>query len=826
MELLVAGGLAGMGLLLNDNKNESNISSNNNIYNNKIINNQEQKLVTQNFNNINKPQIISRCHNRSIMKNENNDFIYSKLSGQPIEKNEFKHNNMQPFFGGSIKQNINNDSNSILLENYTGGNVQNKKEVNAMFKPQVNMGNVNGFNKSPDNTRYKPSISRQYEFPIESIKVGPGLNQKYGSKGIGGFQQIDMQELVRPKNVDELRVKSKPKLEYKGRINSGLKESRRAESIEISKNRPDTYYKNSPDRYFKTTGAVKKEKSRDKCYAKPTRRQNTRSYTGGAGPGSHVKPQKVGLYKKSTRNTYSQPGLRNLSSTENWSSDHQNSDYGKKSIKLPCNERDVTQKRTTLSNFVTNVKALIAPIEDVIKTTRKENFVGNSRPDGNFKAQLPSKMTVYDPNDVARTTIKETNIDNKHNGNLNGPNRSIVYDPNDVARTTIKETNIDNNHSGNLNGPNKLTVYDPDDVAKTTIKETNIHNERAGQVAGPNKLTVNDPNDVARTTIKETNIDNKHNGNLNGPNKLTVYDPNDIAKTTIKETNIHNDRDGNVNGPIKLTVYDPNDIARTTIKETNIHNNRTGELRTIEKTPIYDYDTAPKTTIRNTVPEPDKNVNLNPQGPDKSVVLDPNDVAKTTIKETNLFETNGYIERQSNDGYLTAPKDISNTNRQFTTDYEYTGVADGDVGKGGGEGYLTNEYNAPNTNRQFLTDYEYTGNADSKNNKPTSYDTAYNASLNINKEEISVGRAPTKTSVKFASGEDLINMEFKKLEKDIINQRNPVQSKIYQKLYQDNECNYTSNKISLSNSINDERIEESILNTFRENPFTQSLSSH
>ena len=69
-------------------------------------------------------------------------------------------------------------------------------------------------------------------------------------------------------------------------------------------------------------------------------------------------------------------------------------------------------------------------------------------------------------------------------------------------------------------------------------------------------------------------------------------------------------------------------------------------------------------------------------------------------------------------------------------------------------------------------------------------------------------------------------MEFKKLEKDIINQRRPVQSKIYQKLYQDNECNYTSNKINLSNSINDERIEETILNTFRENPFTQSLSSH
>ena len=35
--------------------------------------------------------------------------------------------------------------------------------------------------------------------------------------------------------------------------------------------------------------------------------------------------------------------------------------------------------------------------------------------------------------------------------NPQGPSRQIVYDPNDVARTTIKETNIHNNHSGNMN---------------------------------------------------------------------------------------------------------------------------------------------------------------------------------------------------------------------------------------------------------------------------------------------------------------------------------------------------------------------------------------
>ena len=58
--------------------------------------------------------------------------------------------------------------------------------------------------------------------------------------------------------------------------------------------------------------------------------------------------------------------------------------------------------------------------------------------------------------------------------------RITVYDPNDIAKTTIKETNIHNDHDGNLQGPKRLTVYDPNDVARTTIKETNIHDNRLG----------------------------------------------------------------------------------------------------------------------------------------------------------------------------------------------------------------------------------------------------------------------------------------------------------------------------------------------------------
>ena len=95
-------------------------------------------------------------------------------------------------------------------------------------------------------------------------------------------------------------------------------------------------------------------------------------------------------------------------------------DYGMRSIENKPNERDITQHRQHRQNITTTVKKIITPLTDIFRRTRKENFIGNMRPDGNMKAQMPSKQTIYDPNDIARTTIKETNIHNNHEGFLRG----------------------------------------------------------------------------------------------------------------------------------------------------------------------------------------------------------------------------------------------------------------------------------------------------------------------------------------------------------------------------------------------------------------------
>ena len=731
-----------------------------NIYQNDISGNAkkvEERIVNRSFrNSMNGLQtgMIPRNFNENILnksnkfkiheqlqdiKEQNNNdkkYMVSPLSGERIPVENFSHNNMVPFFGSKITQNMSDEQNQQRLESFTGNykNFKSKSEIPTMFQPKQEMSQVYGTQVHNNDLfqRYIASSKKTNELPINQVKVGPGLNQGYSSKPCGGLNQSNKRDFIMPKTVDELRVLSNPKKQYKGRVISGQKERQRGIQSKVNKNRPDRYYNNCSDRYF-TSVVTPKNKMREKVRVKRTNRQCSTSYTGTAGPTDASRPSKRGLYRKSRNNCYINSGLRNLGAEGGWSEINDEVKYGKESMNLPLNERDTTQKDSPLLNFTTVVKSIVTPVTDLLKTTKKENFIGNARPNGNMGAQMPQKITVHDANDIARTTIKETNIHNNVTANMTGPVKLTVYDPNDIARTTIKETNIHDNRSGNVGTVNKLTVHDPNDIARTTIKETNIHDVRAGH------LTQN-----------------------SAGSKPQVY-LQDEAKVTVRNTVEEVDKTINLSGNTKGTVHDPNDVPQATIKDTNIHHIRTG--------------------------------NMSIPGVDKG------------------------------DGYKTKGVQAPTTHRQFTSDIEYTGNPDGDTGRGNGEGYLTANYDAKNTHRQFTSDKEYTGVANSEHDKPKSYDDAYNAELNCNKEKIAEGRAPTKTNVKVSVGESDINIDIRKLESDIINIREMNVSKIYSSVPGTIEEGESRSRVPLQQNINVERIENDVLDAFKKNPYTQSLSS-
>ena len=119
-------GLIGLGVMLNKDgkqqrdvvKSNKNSSLNNvDIYNSNKLNqvkNIEKNLVNKQFIEAKKTNtnIISKGHNSQILNTPivKPDVIVSKLSGLPITKEKFSHNNMVPFFGSNIKQNMTDSS--------------------------------------------------------------------------------------------------------------------------------------------------------------------------------------------------------------------------------------------------------------------------------------------------------------------------------------------------------------------------------------------------------------------------------------------------------------------------------------------------------------------------------------------------------------------------------------------------------------------------------------------------------------------------------------------------------------------------------------------
>lgn len=398
----------------------------------------------------------------------------SDLSGQLTEQ---RHNNMQPY--GRVKA-LGGGLSDRSLETFTGATsyYQPKKEVEALFKPQMDVGNINGM---PVNTSYfmdrvAPPKIKNNVLPFEQVRVGPGVGQGYDCGPKGGYQQFEIQELARPKTIDELRVGSQAKTTYEGRVVDGQKGSKRGMVAPMNKNRVETYYEQTPDMYLRTTGAVLKPRQQPQPMDKLTNRPETsRAYKGTA-----YQPS-TGTEQRPAVQVPHRQGLRALPvGVATLPYGNAKADYGKASIQVYENERDITTTRTVATNVTSMVKAIVAPLEDLLKPSRKELSV--DAPDHKtIQVQFPNKQTIYNPNAPTRTTIKETLIHDSDNLNVKPPKAmGIVYDPSEIARTTMRQTMDRLATEMNTAVTRRAgVVYNPDDPTKVTIRQTTEGKARA-----------------------------------------------------------------------------------------------------------------------------------------------------------------------------------------------------------------------------------------------------------------------------------------------------------------------------------------------------------
>jgi len=124
------------------------------------------------------------------------------------------------------------------------------------------------------------------------------------------------------------------------------------------------------------------------------------------------------------------------------------------------------------------------------------------------------------------------------------------------------------------------------------------------------------------------------------------------------------------------------------------------------------------------------------------------------------------------------------------------------------------------------TNFNYTGGARHETLAPSAIDQYDRADLNPNKEIISRGRYPTPESTKLATGADMENLNIKKIETDYFNHHLSNRDKLYASTPTDNQNKYTKDKDILDNVELSNRLDPVLLNPFKTNPYTQSLSSY
>jgi hypothetical protein len=260
-------------------------------------------------------------------------------------------------------------------------------------------------------------------------------------------------------------------------------------------------------------------------------------------------------------------------------------DHGKNNIVVYNTQRQETQTKTVVSNVTSVIKAIVSPIVDALKLSTKEYLVESARSEGgNPTAQIPNKLTVYDPNDVTKTTVKETTIHDSENLNLSGSDGTYSA-LNDLAKTTVKETLVHDSEHLNIKTANGNSYVKNDDSAKTTNKETLPVIDSVRNIGKAiYKVHTYDPDIVAKKTIKETTIKgNNELGFIGGVinSILGGYATSEVeVKNTHKQFTVENQEIG-----IAKSINDHRQVSREAEENMEIDPTRETQLIAAGHTP-------------------------------------------------------------------------------------------------------------------------------------------------------------------------------------------------------------------------------------------------
>lgn len=427
----------------------------------------------------NVPDIIDRPMFKPILNlthKENVDYTnfgqgtqdVSLLTGLPIER---EHDNMVPFFGGNVRQNVESFTNSAKLDHFTGNTSTyiHKSEPLQRFENVAEIG-INGTTRTPaltdniDTSRFIPSRFKQNQKPFLPEQVPAPIAFTEDSP-------ITAAQISQP-TIDTLRTSNNAQISYTGRVVSGSEMVPTSGKLgSVSKHKVNTSFELGHDRLFKGPGAIFGAKQQENFNnLSPTSRQDQNTeYFGVAvnrtGLSSEPRIQSIdnsnelnfklnSIAQSPKRMQLPSDTSRNIISNLN----KKQFDYGRSSINSVELERDTTSQQHSL-NVNKSTAGTPMSYSDLARKTMKQTTVQRNTNDTSRNMNTSTKldshtgMTTWDP----KTTQKETLLF-EHKGQINKKDGMGYVVANYDAQTTNKETTLNTDYIPQANSNNKSST--------------------------------------------------------------------------------------------------------------------------------------------------------------------------------------------------------------------------------------------------------------------------------------------------------------------------------------------------------------------------------
>jgi hypothetical protein len=344
---------------------------------------------------------------------------YYSLTGNKVDSSYFQHNNMVPFFGGSMRSRLlDENATESLLDSMQGAGSQifNKKEQSPLFAPSDNTHFTHGMPSHSDfiQSRMNVGMKMSNVKPFLEERVAPGL----GCEGSNGYNSGMMaRDLWMPKTADEMRVANKPKasghtlLGHEGPAMSRNPQISTTDVLgRVEKNRPERTFDFTPDRYLTNVGEIKAQPLNGTIIDRPVNRATTSVEYSGIAAASNPATYVEGEYMPSKHIDLGELPLGIASAGGKGGA--YDADYGIKSKMAYPNNRTTTRNDDYFGAIGGAFGAAVAPLLDVLRPSRKENAIGTLRPYQNPKSEVANSY-LFDPTDRPSHTIRETTEQSK-----------------------------------------------------------------------------------------------------------------------------------------------------------------------------------------------------------------------------------------------------------------------------------------------------------------------------------------------------------------------------------------------------------------------------